>query len=88
MVCIESQAVGTPVVAFDTGGVAESVIDQVTGLLSPQKDSDHLADNLLQILGSESLRIKMAQAGIARVDECFNIRKQCALLEDIYDSVR
>ncbi|MBU2870992.1 glycosyltransferase [Colwellia sp. E2M01] len=87
-VCMESQAVGTPVVAFDTGGVSESVIDQVTGLLSPQKDQQQLADNLLQVLQNTTLRQKMATAGIERVNKYFNIRTQCKKLEDIYNSVR
>ena len=86
-VCIESQAVGTPVVAFATGGVSEAVIDQQTGLLSEQKNVGQLADNLLTLLQSTSLRQQLAAAAIAHVDTHFNIRKQCAKLEQIYRSV-
>ena len=86
-VCIESQAVGTPVVAFRTGGVSEAVIDQQTGLLSEQKDVGKLADNLLTLLQSASLRQQLATAAIAHVDTHFNIRKQCIKLEQIYRSL-
>ncbi len=87
MVCIESQAVGTPVVAFDTGGVGEGISDQETGLLSPEKDSRQLAHNILTLLESNSLRNKMGQQGIARVNELFSIKKQTEKLEKIYTSL-
>jgi colanic acid/amylovoran biosynthesis glycosyltransferase len=83
-VCVESQAVGTPVVAFDTGGIREAVIDQQTGLLSEQKNVAQLSDNLLALLQSASLRQQLSQAGIAHVDRHFNIRRQCAVLEQVY----
>lgn len=86
-VCVESQAVGTPVVAFDTGGVGEGISDQETGLLSPEKDSNQLADNLLTLLESTSLRDKMGQQGVARINDIFNIKKQTEKLEDIYTSL-
>mgnify|MGYP005838180837 CR=1 FL=1 len=87
-VCIESQAVGTPVVAFNTGGVSEGVINEKTGLLSEQKDVNQLAHNLLAVLQSTVLRQQMSQAGIAHVEQHFNIYRQCQKLENIYRSVQ
>lgn len=86
-VCVESQAVGTPVVAFNTGGVSEGVIQEKTGLLSEQKNVMQLAENLLTVLQSAVLRDQMSHAGIAHVDQNFNIRRQCQKLENIYQSV-
>lgn len=86
-VCVESQAVGTPLVAFNTGGVSEGVVDQQTGLLSEQKQVGPLADNLLSLLQSQSLRQQMSKAAIAHVDANFNIRRQCEKLEQIYLSL-
>lgn len=86
-VCVESQAMGTPVIAFDTGGVGEGVVDQKTGLLSEQKNVSQLAENLLQVLESGQLREKMSLAAIAHVDQHFNIHRQCQELEAIYQSV-
>jgi glycosyltransferase involved in cell wall biosynthesis len=40
---IEAQAMGCPVVAFNHGGAAETVIDQKTGFLVPPKDTVALA---------------------------------------------
>lgn len=84
MVCIESQAVGTPVVAFNSGGVGEGVVDQQTGLLCEQKNVAQLADKLLTVLQSPSICKQLSQAGILHVDQTFNIHRQCQKLEDIY----
>jgi glycosyltransferase involved in cell wall biosynthesis len=86
-VCVESQAVGTPVVAFATGGVSEGVVNEKTGLLSEQKNVAKLTENLLTVLQTTTLRHQLSQAGIAHVDEHFNIRRQCQKLEMIYRSV-
>lgn len=86
-VCMESQAMGTPVVAFDTGGVSEGVERDITGLLSPQKNVEQLAENLLTLLTSNLLREKFASAGIKRTHTLFNIKSQCQILENIYTTL-
>lgn len=86
-VCMESQAMGTPLVGFDTGGVGEGVKHGVTGLLSPDKNIEQLAENLLTLLMSNSLREKFANAGIERTNRLFNIKVQCQILENIYKDI-
>ena len=86
-VCMESQAIGTPVVAFNTGGVSEGVEHGLTGLLSPEKDVEQLADNLLSLLRSDSTRAVFAKAGIERTNTLFNIKSQCQILENIYQEL-
>jgi glycosyltransferase involved in cell wall biosynthesis len=44
MVAAEAQACGTPVVAFERGGIGEVVVDGVTGLLVPPGDIGSAAD--------------------------------------------
>ena len=86
-VCMESQAMGTPLVGFDTGGVSEGVEHGVTGLLSPEKNIGQLAENLLTLLMSNSLRAKFSNAGVERTKRVFNIKSQCQILEDIYKEI-
>lgn len=86
-VCMEAQAMGTPVVAFETGGVNEGVEHGVTGLLSPEKDIDQLAENILTLLQSNSLRSQFSTAGIERTNKLFNIKLQCRSLEKIYSEL-
>ena len=86
-VCIESQAMGTPVVGFDTGGVSEAVEHGVTGLLSPEKNIEQLAKNLLTLLKSNPLRTSFSSAGVERTNRLFNIKWQCQILESIYQEL-
>jgi colanic acid/amylovoran biosynthesis glycosyltransferase len=86
-VSMESQAMGTPVVAFDTGGVKEGVEHGVTGLLSKEKGVEELAINLLLLLESNALMSQFSRAGVERTDRLFNIKKQCQSLENIYSGL-
>lgn len=88
MVFLEAQALHTPVVSFRSGGVVEAVEDEVTGLLCEEKDVATLAENIASLLKSETLRREFGARGRARVEQRFDIRKQCRLLETIYDEVR
>jgi len=87
MVFLEAQALKTPVVSFASGGVVEAVDDGVTGLLSKEKDIKGLADSIEFFLENATERQLYGERGRKRVEELFDVRKQCLLLEDIYDSV-
>jgi glycosyltransferase involved in cell wall biosynthesis len=50
MVPVEAQACGTPVVALNEGGGAESVIDGATGVLVAGRSADSLAGGLRRVL--------------------------------------
>ena len=87
MVFLEAQALQTPVVSFRSGGLVEAVEDGVTALLSEEKDVAGLAQNMASLLENSSLRHNMGMAGRRRVEESFDVRKQCAKLETIYDKL-
>ena len=88
-VCMESQAMGTPIVAFKTGGVKEAIADEKTGLLVEEKNIKQLSDSLITLLESNQLRQAYGHAGIVRVDKYFNVHKQCKILENVYlDTLR
>lgn len=57
---VEAQACGTPVVAFGRGGVLDSVIDGMTGVLCARQDAESLADGLQRVHA-------MREAATARV---------------------
>ncbi len=87
MVFLEAQALQTPVVSFRSGGLVEAVEDGTTALLSEEKDVVGLADNIASFLENSTLRHNMGVEGRKRVEQHFDIRKQCAKLELIYDEL-
>ena len=68
---LEAQATAKPVVAFDVGGVSEAMVDKETGLLV-KPDSRELADAILKLLPSWSLREKMGVKGREFVSNNFS----------------
>jgi glycosyltransferase involved in cell wall biosynthesis len=68
---LEAQAAAKPVVAFDVGGVHEAMVDKETGLLV-KPDSCELADAILKLLSSWSLREKMGVKGREFVSNNFS----------------
>ena len=85
MVFLEAQALETPVVSFRSGGLVEAVEDGVTALLCEEKDVQGLANNIARLLENPGERHNMGIAGRQRVAEHFDLRKQCAKLESIYE---
>ena len=84
IVNLEAQATGIPVVGTRHGGIPEAVEHGVTGLLSPERDPEALAANILTLLADPSLRLGMGLAARERMIRQFDLRQQSALLEQIY----
>jgi glycosyltransferase involved in cell wall biosynthesis len=87
MVFAEAQAMGLPVASFATGGIPEAVEHGVTGLLAPERDTDALANNIVTLLTDGSMWRRFSAAGQERVKRLFDLEKQTAKLEQIYDEV-
>jgi glycosyltransferase involved in cell wall biosynthesis len=85
---LEAQACGVPVVSYRTGGIPEAVADGETGLLATERDVDGLADRLQTLLTDDELWLRMSTCGQRRTAEQFDLARQTAALEDIYDNCR
>jgi glycosyltransferase involved in cell wall biosynthesis len=89
---IESMAAGKPVVAYDSGGIREIVVDGVTGFCIPQGDIDAMASAVESLVEDEELARKMGMEGRRRVEQCFSrtlmVRKHIDLLNRILSTTR
>ena len=65
-VILEAQASGLPVVAVAAGGPAELVADGRSGVLCHPRVDD-LADAVVSLAGSRTLRERLARGGLAAV---------------------
>jgi glycosyltransferase involved in cell wall biosynthesis len=70
-VYIEAMAAGCPVVAADTGGAPEAVIDRETGLLVRPADPSSVAGALDELLSDDALREHLGNAARRRAEEYF-----------------
>jgi len=87
IVILEASACGVPVLSTYHSGIPEAVIDGETGFLVSEKDDKSLADKLDIVLSDRNFGEKMGQQGRELINERFDIRKQTAKLEGIYDSL-
>ena len=83
----EASACGIPIVSTLHGGIPEAVLHGETGFLSPEGDAIALANNLDALLSDRTLAKKMGHHGREYVCEEFDICKQTAKLETIYEEV-
>jgi glycosyltransferase involved in cell wall biosynthesis len=72
-VIIESQAMGTPVVAYATGGVPDAIVTGTTGLLVPTGDITGLTKRLCELLSSKELRLSIAARGRQAAEQNFSL---------------
>lgn len=72
IVYLEASASGLPVVAANSGGAAEAVIENETGLLVPPDDPPALTAALLRLLSDSDMRQRFGRAGRKWVEREMN----------------
>ncbi len=70
---MEYMVLGKPVIASDGGGTKELVINNDTGYLIPQRDTDSLFESLNILSKSEELRVKFGANGQHRIHSVFTL---------------
>lgn len=81
---LEAMAAGKPVVASRVGGLAESVVDRVTGLLVPPRDAVALASGIAELVKSPALAKTLGQQGQERAQQIYTVENMAAQNEAYY----
>jgi len=84
---LDAMACRRAVVATRTGGVDEAVDEDRTGLLVEPHDEPALAQAIIELLGDESARRRMGEAGRARVEEKFSVERMVSDTLAAYERV-
>jgi glycosyltransferase involved in cell wall biosynthesis len=86
-VLIEAMGMAKAVVATDSGGVPEIVIDGETGILVPPAQPKPLADAVLTLMESQVRAEQFGRAGRRRVETLFKLERHAADIEALYREV-
>ncbi|MEC8784149.1 MAG: glycosyltransferase [Planctomycetota bacterium] len=84
---LESLACGTPVIAFDAGGIPEYVRHLETGLLAQCGDASDLGRQILCLANQSSLLEKMGRAGRVMMEEEFALEIQAERYLSLYQKI-
>ena len=87
VVLIEAMESGLPVIASDVGGIPDVVVDNVSGLLVPEKSPVALADAIKRLAEDPQLTVQLLEGARNRIAEHFtwdNItRRQIEIYENL-----
>lgn len=86
MSAIEAQACGIPVIASNTTGLREIMLDNASGLLFQNKSSTDLSKKINTIYADGNLRSKLISQGYMNV-VCYSMDKYIENLENAYKSI-
>ncbi len=89
LVGIEAMAFGKPVVAYDSGGINEWLMDNETGFIVKRGDIRGLVNKISQILTDRQLAEKMGKRGMDRVQKYYRHDQYMKKLISTYeDAIR
>jgi glycosyltransferase involved in cell wall biosynthesis len=82
-VATEAQACGTPVWAFDVGGLSDAIQDGVTGRLIPFSDTEKMAESICSAFDEGSL-LRMGNHGAEWVRQNFCVEYMAERYIDLF----
>lgn len=83
----EAQAVATPAVVFDSGGMPEALLPNHSGLVVDCGNVDALATAILRLLQDQEMWAAFSAESVRQVRERHDLHRQSAMLEQIYHQV-
>ncbi|MDQ7959313.1 MULTISPECIES: glycosyltransferase family 4 protein [Flavobacterium] len=87
LVATEGMLSYKPIIASNHGGLAEIVVDNVTGALFVPNNKEDLKQKLIQLIESPSLIKEYGLNGNQRVKEVFSTKKYVSGIKTIYDTL-
>jgi len=73
-----------PVIATDVGGIREAVLHGITGLVVPSKNSELLAEAMIQMAENKELAIQYGEAGHSLCMSNFELSRWVAETEKAF----
>jgi D-inositol-3-phosphate glycosyltransferase len=86
IVPLEAMACGVPVIASMVGGLIDTVVNGVTGLHVPPRDSDAVADAVATLLSDDDGRKRLGEAGRLRAQSRYSWNRVATETSRVYRS--
>jgi len=86
-ILLESMIVGTPLIATDSGGTEEIIIDHKNGIMTPVRNSTALTENILLLKNDIKMRDFLTANGIRTIQEKFSQQKITDEYTSLYTNV-
>jgi colanic acid/amylovoran biosynthesis glycosyltransferase len=83
----EGQAMGLPVVCSDAGGLAENVVDGLTGFVVPRRDPVELAIAIARLAQDSKLRARMGRAARKHAQTNLDLDRQLDAFDELYRQI-
>jgi colanic acid/amylovoran biosynthesis glycosyltransferase len=80
---LEASSTGLPVVSTRHAGIKEAVVNGVTGFLTAEHDIEGMAKNIIALVESPELAVKMGKAGREHMIANYEVRKRIEFLDNI-----
>jgi glycosyltransferase involved in cell wall biosynthesis len=87
LVVLEAIACGTPVIAFNTGGVPELVDQMKSGYVVEYKNSNDFANGIALFLSDDGFRAKARILARKRVEDNFTLNQQVDNYLELYAQI-
>ena len=84
---LESMACGTPIVAFEVGGIPDVIQNGVTGYMAPCFSSDRFGDSMVNLITDESIRTQMSLNCRGLIENNFQINHQADKYLELFDDL-
>jgi len=87
VVAMEAQALGTPVIGFDAGPMREVIAPGESGLVVPPGDVRALREAMQRVMEDDDLADRLGASGPKVVAARFDLQRNTAAVEDVYEDV-
>ncbi|EMS32301.1 glycosyl transferase, group 1 family protein [Mariniradius saccharolyticus AK6] len=84
LVAAEAMLHRLPVIASNVGGLADVVVDGITGFIIPPYSPEAISTKILMLEGDAKMRTEMGDRGWARAKKNYTSERYCKEIENLY----
>jgi len=88
LTAMEAQSCGVPVVAFNTGGLPDIVVNEDTGLLVSPGNTQQLGAAISRLIADQMLLSRMASQAVIHARQTWSPPVVAARYQEIYDNIQ